>query len=235
MHLDTLINRVAESAQALFAKIQAGEPLPALGLRRSARLPVLAAIYKELQRPILLLTDRTDRALTLAEELSLWYPSLNYQHFPEPTPLFYEDAAWGETTRRDRLLSLTALAAYHIPGARVPENPPLIIAPVRALMTRTLPRRDFMKSTLTIKDGQIYQFEGLVRSCVALGYESVNAVISPGQFARRGGIFTSGLQPNPSLCGWNSLGMRSKPPAALIQRHSEQPLNQKIMALNLSW
>lgn len=188
MHLDTLINCVAESAQALFAKIQAGEPLPALGLRRSARLPVLAAIYKELQRPILLLTDRTDRALTLAEELSLWYPSLNYQHFPEPTPLFYEDAAWGETTRRDRLLSLTALAAYHIPGARVPENPPLIIAPVRALMTRTLPRRDFMKSTLTIKDGQIYQFEGLVRSCVALGYESVNAVISPGQFARRGGI-----------------------------------------------
>ncbi len=45
-----------------------------LGLRRSARLPVVAALSAELSVPILLLTDRTDRALTLADELALLAP-----------------------------------------------------------------------------------------------------------------------------------------------------------------
>jgi transcription-repair coupling factor (superfamily II helicase) len=70
--------------------------------------------------------------------------------FPEPNPLFYERAAWGVTTRRDRLAVLTALAVYQIPGAALPSRPPVIIAPARALMTRTLPRRDFLKATRTL-------------------------------------------------------------------------------------
>ena len=44
---------------------------PGIGLRRSARLPVLTAIHSALQIPILLITDRTDQALTLQDELGL--------------------------------------------------------------------------------------------------------------------------------------------------------------------
>ena len=94
-----------------------GEAIPALGLRRSARLPVMAALHGELKRPILLLTDRMDHAMTLFEELGMWSPAAPRYLFPEPTPLFYEEAAWGEATRRDRLIALTILAAQHIPGA----------------------------------------------------------------------------------------------------------------------
>ncbi|MBN1146946.1 MAG: transcription-repair coupling factor [Anaerolineales bacterium] len=188
MQLDYLVQTIGECCQALIAGLQAGESQPPLGLRRAARLPVLAALHAALQHPILLLTDRADRALALSEELALWAPITLRMTFPEPAPLFYENAAWGENTRRQRLTVLTALASYHIPGAPRLPTPPVLIAPARALMTRTLPRRDFLKASRALRPGQILQPNELVRTCLALGYESVNTVVASGQFARRGGI-----------------------------------------------
>ena len=179
------------SFQEILEAIQNGIQLSNLGLHRSARLPVLAALHCELNVPILLISDRSDYALTLADELSLWCPDSPRYFFPEPNPLFYEQAAWGITTRRDRLLALTTLAARHIPGAQTlieNQHAPIIISPARALMTRTLPRRDFIKATRSLKIEQIAQPDQLTRNWVTLGYEPVNTVISAGQFARRGGI-----------------------------------------------
>ncbi len=177
--------------QDILKALENGVKLSNLGLHRSGRLPVLAALYSKLKIPILLISDRSDYALTLADELSLWCPESRRYFFPEPNPLFYEQAAWGVTTRRDRLLALTALAAQHIPGAQSmidDAHPPIIISPARALMTRTLPRRDFIKATRSLKLEQIAQPDELARSWVALGYEPVNTVVAAGQFARRGGI-----------------------------------------------
>jgi transcription-repair coupling factor (superfamily II helicase) len=189
--LDQIISTIQaqQAFQDLLDNLENGRLLPNLGLHRAVRLPVLAALYQQLSVPVLLASDRTDYALTLADELSLWCPDAPRHFFPEPNPLFYEPAAWGVTTRRDRLLALTALAALQIPGASSPETqPPIIVASARALMTRTLPRRDFIKATRTLKIEQIAQPDELTRNWVALGYESANTVITPGQFARRGGI-----------------------------------------------
>jgi transcription-repair coupling factor (superfamily II helicase) len=161
---------------------------PGIGLRRSARLPVLASIYEELQIPILYLTDRTDRALSIVDELTLLAPSADCHFFPEPGPMFYENSPWGERTRRDRLLVLSNLASYHIPGSQSPSSPPLIIAPARAIITRTIPRREFLKSIQILKTMQTIHMEEFVGQLIAHGYEPTNTVISPGQFARRGGI-----------------------------------------------
>ena len=188
MSLSAILEAIIASSQDILAAIQSGEALPPLGLRRSARLPVLAALQRALGQPVVLITDRADHALTLMEELGLWAPEGLRMSFPEPTPLFYEEAAWGESTRRDRLATLTALAAYHIPGAPQPPSPPLLVAPARALMTRTLPRRDFLKFSRMLRIGQTLALEELARTCVALGYENSHIVIAPGQFARRGGL-----------------------------------------------
>ncbi len=188
MALEALTGLIRQTTTELVANLKSGQDLPALGLRRSARLPVLAAIYQELQRPILLLTDRSDRSLALNEELALWAPQANRLLFPEPTPLFYENAAWGEGTRRDRLMALTALATYHIPGAVQPAKFPLLIASARALMTRTMPRREFLKASRSLRRGQSASLDELVRTWLGLGYELVTMVIAPGQLARRGGI-----------------------------------------------
>ncbi len=162
--------------------------LPRFGLRRSARLPILAAIYNEVKRPILLLSDRTDHAFTISDELSLLAPSADQFFFPEPGPLFYENAPWGERTRRDRLVTLTNFASYHVPGAQTPQFPPLVVAPARAVMALTIPRQEFLLSMRTIKPGQTVQLNEILRDLILRGYEPVNTVVSPGQIARRGGI-----------------------------------------------
>jgi transcription-repair coupling factor (superfamily II helicase) len=188
MQLDLLIDHILGCCEGLIASIQTGGPLTNLGVRRSARLPILAALHKKIQSPILLLTDRTDRALTLVDELALWAPDADRYFFPEPTPLFYEDAPWGERTRRDRLQVLTNLLYNHIPSVPAPEKPPIIIAPARGLMARSMPRREFIKAIQILKVGQFVQPDPLARDLVTLGYLPVNTVIAPGQFARRGGI-----------------------------------------------
>ena len=60
--------------------------LPGLALPRSARLPVLAALREDLNCPILLLTDRADRALTLLDELSFWAPEVAAPVLPRAKP-----------------------------------------------------------------------------------------------------------------------------------------------------
>ena len=188
MTLTPITTTISASARDLAVALQSGQSVPCLSLRRAARLPLLAALQGELGRPILFITGRADQALLLADELGTWAPHIPRLLFPEPNPLFYENAPWGLTTRRDRLIVLTALSSYHVPGAEMPPIPPIIIAPARAVMTRTLPRREFLKALRTLKPGQVIQPDELVRAWVTLGYEPVSTVVAPGQFARRGGI-----------------------------------------------
>ena len=188
MQLDYLVSVISQDTETISESIKGGNPIPGLGLRRSARLPVMAALSQQLRWPIVLVTDRANHALMLLEELKLWAAGESCMLFPEPTPLFYEDASWGEGTRRDRMLVLTTLAAYHIPGAVRPDLPPVIVAPARALMTRTIPRRDFLKSTHAIRAGQTLRLSETLKHWMLMGYERVNTVISPGEYARRGGI-----------------------------------------------
>ncbi len=180
--------RTLPAYQALLNDLKSGANLPGLGLMRAARLPLAASLYQDLREPAVMITDRPQHALTLLDELGFWLKDAPRLYFSEPTPMFYEQAAWGNSTRRDRLQALTALAVYHLPGAAKPDLPPVIVTTVRALMTRTLPRRDFIKASRTIKVNQSLPPDQLVRSWVDIGYQAVDVVLEPGEFSRRGGI-----------------------------------------------
>ena len=56
---------------SILDKVKLNQSLQGLGLIRAARLPVLAALSKDLNVPILLVTDRADRSLTLFDELEI--------------------------------------------------------------------------------------------------------------------------------------------------------------------
>ena len=185
-----LLNKIRSLSQyqQLLTQLQAnGKQIPGLGLPRAARLPLLATLHQDLNRPILLVTDRADHALSLYDELGFWVKSPRY-HFGEPNPLFYEQAAWGVTTRRERLQTLTALASYHLPFAQKPEEPPIFVTSARSLMTRTLPRRDFLKACKRLSTGQTAQPDAILRHLAEIGFQRVNTVLEPGQFSRRGGL-----------------------------------------------
>jgi transcription-repair coupling factor (superfamily II helicase) len=168
--------------------LRSGQSQSGLALPRAARLPVLAALHSDLDKPILLVTDRADHALQLHDELAFWVPAVPRYIFSEPNPLFYEDAAWGTTTRRERLQTLTGLSVYHLPFAQKPATPPIIVTSARALMTRTLPRRDFLKASKLLKVGQNISPNNLLEEWVRIGYQPFDTVLEPGQFSHRGGL-----------------------------------------------
>ena len=172
----------------ILSAIESGKSFSGLGLPRAARLPMLATLYEDLRVPILFLTDRADRALEFADELSFWLKDSPRYLFSEPNPLFYEEASWGATNRRERIQALTALAAYHLPFGQKTDLPPVIISSARALMARTLPRRDFLKASKLLKIETQMLITSLLENWVRIGYEPVSTVLEPGQFSHRGGL-----------------------------------------------
>lgn len=154
----------------------------ACGLLRAARPALIAALAEATQRPMLLITARTEQATTLAEELPAWTPSTPIVPFPEPNALFYEVEAWTSTTIQSRIHALNRLAAPQA-GAQA-----IYIACARALMTRTLPKRDFMAHTRTLRAGQPLRLAKLLEDWVGAGYTAESLVVQPGQFSQRGGL-----------------------------------------------
>jgi transcription-repair coupling factor (superfamily II helicase) len=180
--------RQLSTYQRLVLALKTGQSLAGLALLRAARLPVLVAFHADLGQPVVLVTDRADHALALYDELVFWAPDVARYIFSEPNPLFYEEAAWGSTTRRERLQSLTALAVYHLPFVEKPFTPPILVTSARALMTRTLPRRDFLKASKQLAVGQTISPNSLLEEWVRIGYQPNDTVLEPGQFSHRGGL-----------------------------------------------
>lgn len=155
-----------------------------LGLIRSARAYVSAALACDTGRPLLIITARTDRAHNLAEQLLAWCPSLNVLSFPEPNALFYERAPWGSRTTRARLRVLAALSGTAAPNT-------VVVVPARGLMQRTLPPDYLRQHQITIEAGKPLPSGGpdaLLRHLLEIGYEPATVVTEPGTFSRRGGI-----------------------------------------------
>jgi transcription-repair coupling factor (superfamily II helicase) len=180
--------RSLNSYQKYLAQLSSGEATRPLALLRSARPALLTALWEDTSAPVLVITDRIDRVATYLDEIGFWDSSCRRLMFAEPPTLFYEQMAWPVQTRRDRLQVLSAFAEYHLPGVDAPEKYPLVIGSVKAVMTRTLPRRDFLKAVLRLATGQSLPMDRLIASLIRIGYQPEEIVSEPGQFARRGGI-----------------------------------------------
>ena len=131
----------------LLEEIKAGGQLRPVAISRAARLPILAELLPQLKEPLVYILAHSDQAQVVQEELNFWSPGMRILNFAEPPALFYEKIAWGETVRWERIKALAALADDWVPGRKQADKP-LIITTVKALMTRTLPRRDFLSNCL---------------------------------------------------------------------------------------
>ncbi len=174
--------------QALRARVESKDDavFGSLGLQRSARYVTTAAFYAALGRPILFLTDRPEQALLAFDEIGFWQPKADRYLFPAPEPHFYENADWSLSVRRDRIQTLTQLTRLLIPNTDKPAEMPLVIAPVRAVMTRSLGRVNFIRSLKQLRVGQEIDPGKLLRMWNDTGYEAVDAVLESGQYSRRG-------------------------------------------------
>jgi len=149
---------------------------------RSARPYLLAALSADWPGPIIYLTARGKRAHNVSEQLPVWLlDETSIHRYAEPTPMFYDRLAWDRVVIRERLAALHALM-------HEAEQQPIVIAPARALMQRTLPPHQFRKHTQQLRVGERYQLNTLAQEWIGLGYEPVTMVVEPGTFSRRGGL-----------------------------------------------
>ncbi len=168
--------------QRLLDALRSGgrERLPSLQLVNAARPYLLAALHADLNRPLVVLTARTDQARQVFQQLRDWSATPErVRLFPEPDALPYERIPWtGDTIHR----RITALAALSAP------TPPLIVASARALMQPTLPPRELRLGTHPFRLEQRIALEQTLARWMGLGYEPASVIQEPGTFSRRGGI-----------------------------------------------
>ena len=153
------------------------------GIVRSARPYLLAALAQDWHAPVIYLTGRIKRAYNVAEQLPVWAgDATEVLRYTEPTPQFYERAAWGDAAIRGRLETLAALM-----DDDTHENA-VAVASARALMQRTMPPNQFRRRTITLRPGDRWQLDKLLSKWQSLGYEGAQIVVEPGTFSRRGGV-----------------------------------------------
>ena len=182
--------RQQDAFRRLAEGLRAGEkPAHPLGIIPAARSYVTAGLTKELNQPAILLTARADTAILLADQLQAWLgeEAGRVHRFADPDALPFERIPWSRETRRLRLAALAALSRWGRPGG--PEQPPIVVSSIRALMQLTAPPGLFRQTLHTLRRGQILDLRAQLARWQRMGYEHTPVVEAPGQFSRRGGIF----------------------------------------------
>jgi transcription-repair coupling factor (superfamily II helicase) len=161
-----------------------GLEVQGLGIIAAARPYLLAALYRHLRRPVVVLTTRTERVSQWSEQLRVWTDADAILPFPEPDALPYERVPWSRETVSDRLSALSALVGWTSAAG----DPPLVVASARALMHKTLPPREFRLGMREYRQGQEINLQRTLELWVANGYRPDTVVEEPGTFSRRGGL-----------------------------------------------
>lgn len=147
------------------------------GLRPSARGLFLALLARQAPLPALWVTHGTQDAERLCEEAGAWLGGSPYRVllFPEREKWRFDEGA----TDPDRMAVLQAMAWG---------EPVVAVAPVGALLEKTLSPSVVEQQALEIQVGTEMDMERILASLVEKDYEAVSMVEHRGQFSRRGGI-----------------------------------------------
>jgi transcription-repair coupling factor (superfamily II helicase) len=168
----------APELRALARDLSASNALCAAGLWGSSVAAVLAAIEAELHRPILLICGHLDEADDLADDLELFTSQR-----PMVVPALELAGSMGRVSEEqvsNRLRMVSRLAGG--------ESPPAMVASIQSLMQSVASRQQLSQLMWTLKKGQTLPVEKLIVWLAEHGYNRLDQVEVPGDFAVRGGI-----------------------------------------------
>jgi transcription-repair coupling factor (superfamily II helicase) len=150
----------------------------------AAKPYLIAALYRDLRMPIIVITSKADNANKLKEQIVAWCGSdSNIDLFPEPDRLPYQRVSTDNFSENERIRVLSGLFKYDKNRAT-----PLVIMSTQSLMQKVTALEDFKASYHIIKLGmQIEPYE-LLKKWQSLGYKSESIVELPGSMSHRGGI-----------------------------------------------
>ena len=163
--------------QKIAASLGSPGPAALFGLPPAGRALLYAALQKDLGRTLCIVTPGEAEATHFADDLKAL--GLSTAVFPPRDLMLRPVEGAGREYEYRRLSVLGALA-----GGRLQA----VCVPAEALTQYTVPRDEFLKNTLTLKPGMVYNREALIGRLFAAGYVRRSQVDGPGQFSVRGDI-----------------------------------------------
>ncbi|MCE5231533.1 transcription-repair coupling factor [bacterium] len=182
--VDQLLERFARGDKTtclLDAVHSSNDNLVVSELRGGATPAVLALIHNAAQKPVFVLTSSLDRAEALTDGLQFF--GLKPFIFPA-----YDTLPFEPTEPVLHILSAQWRAIARLLAPKPGSEPPIIVAPIDAILFRTRVREALERDIIDIAWGQKLDVDDLARRLVAMGYEREALVESPGEFSIRGSI-----------------------------------------------
>lgn len=173
--------RTNPSLQRLLDHASAGSSIAVDDLPFAARPAVIAAVATEIQRPVLVLSSRTDRSDVLSSAVAEFLtPSRTVIHWPAPAALPYERLGRDTEQSADYVAALAQLG--QAPASSI------TFASSASVTHAVMSARQLADRSRHLHPGAIVRQSDLTRWAASAGYESVSIVQRVGEFARRGGI-----------------------------------------------
>jgi transcription-repair coupling factor (superfamily II helicase) len=151
----------------------------AAGLWGSSVALVASAIHKQLDRRVLFICGHLDESEDLADDVELF---AGFR--PDVMPALELGGSLGRVSEEQVSNRLQMVSRYATGKA----ESPMLIAPIQALMQAVPSRNQLQQLMLTLKPGMALEPEKLIVWLSEHGYNRLDQVEVPGDFAVRGGI-----------------------------------------------
>ncbi|MBG9982652.1 transcription-repair coupling factor [Aerococcaceae bacterium DSM 111020] len=149
------------------------------GLDRSAKAVMIAQLYKENPRPLLIVEPDLKANAQLQQDLLYLLEDTPIYNFPAEESLAIRYSVSSHDHMSERLKTLTFLFSGEAG---------IVITDVSGLMQRLTPRALWENSQKTLTIGSEIERDELAQYLVDLGYNAESAVMTPGEFSFRGSI-----------------------------------------------
>ena len=173
----SFLKTIPEYAAAL-AALSKNQTAAITGIGQINRSHMIAGMYRDTGRPLVIVCQDDMAARRLQEELK-GFLGETAPILPSRELTMYDAAVVSRAWEQKRLRQLYDLAMGKIP---------LQIMSWEALSQRTMPKAVLMDAAFRLETGAEYPIDDLIRRLTAAGYSRCGMVEGPGQFAVRGGI-----------------------------------------------
>ena len=172
--------------QELTKQISKTGPIAISGLVDVEKLHVLAGIFNETKRPMVLVTYNEIQARKLYQDLKKLIKQTYF--FPKKEITSYDYVAQSKEIEYKRIDVLNKMYL-----AKKQKEPIIIVITIEAVMQKMVAKDTLYQNVIDFEVGKTYLLDEIKEKLVGLGYERSDLIENKGQFSIRGGIVDVGL------------------------------------------
>lgn len=172
--------------QELTKQISKTGPRAISGLVDVEKLHVLAGIFNETKRPMVLVTYNEIQARKLYQDLKKLIKQTYF--FPKKEITSYDYVAQSKEIEYKRIDVLNKMYL-----AKKQKEPIIIVTTIEAVMQKMVAKDTLYQNVIDFEVGKTYLLDEIKEKLVGLGYERSDLIENKGQFSIRGGIVDVGL------------------------------------------